>query len=190
MCVYKEVSSLLADHDLVAQAQAGDMAAFEQLVKEHQGPLYRYLCRMSRNASDAEEMMQETFIKAWQSIRGFRGQASFKTWLFRIAANLCINRLTRRRPTVELLESAPADPSAEPEEVFRRKVRQAAIEAALVRLPVDQRSAVLLLVYDEMTYEEIADAMGRSLASVNALLYRARMALRGYLADARGKGLL
>lgn len=166
------------------------MAAFEQLVREHQGPLYRYAYRMTRNAADAEEMAQQAFIKAWQAISGFRGQASFRTWLFRIASNLCINHLTRRRPTCELPETLAADPAGEPDEVYRRKARQAAIEAALARLPADQRSALVLSVYDEMSYEEIAAAMGRSLASVNALLYRARMALRRDLEQARQKGLV
>jgi len=178
------------DAELVRQAQAGDLSAFDQLVLRHQAAVYRYLYRMTRNSGDAEELTQQAFVRAWQGLARFRGQASFRTWLFRIATNLCFNHLTRRRPFCDLPETLAADPAVEPDQLFRRKVQQTAIEAALARLPADQRSALIFSVYDQMSYAEVADAMGRSLASVNALLYRARMALRRHLAEARRKGLV
>jgi RNA polymerase sigma-70 factor (ECF subfamily) len=178
------------DRQLVEQAQAGDLPAFDELVRRHHGPLYCYLYRTCRNGAEAEEMTQESFVKAWEGIKGFRGAASFRTWLFRIATNLCINRLSRRKPVDPLSEDVPAARRDEPEETFRQRKLKECISAALELLPADQRSALVLSIYEELSYDEIAEAMGRSLASVNSLLYRARMSLRQTLAGARSRGLV
>jgi RNA polymerase sigma-70 factor (ECF subfamily) len=166
------------DRELVRQAQAGDLSAFEVLVKEHQAGLYCYLYRTCRNAADAEEMAEEAMVKAWEGLAGFRGAASFKTWLYRIATNLCINRVTRRKPLDPLTEELPAARRDEPEETYRQRVLSECIGRALATLPADQRSALVLSIYEELSHEEIAEAMGRSPASVNMLLYRARIGVR------------
>ncbi len=178
------------DRHLVGQAQTGDLPAFDELVRRHHGPLYCYLYRTCRNGAEAEEMTQESFVKAWEGLRGFRGASSFRTWLFRIATNLCINRLSRRKPVDPLSEDIPSARRDEPAEVFRQRQLKECIGSALELLPADQRSALVLSIYEEMSYEEIAAAMGRSLASVNSLLYRARMSLRQTLAGARSRGLV
>jgi RNA polymerase sigma-70 factor (ECF subfamily) len=178
------------DRRLVEQAQAGDLDAFDSLVRQYQGKLYGYLYRVSRNAADAEEMAQETFVKAWDGLSGFRGAASFRTWLFRIATNLCINRLSRRKPVEPLTEEISAERRYEPEESFRRRVLGERINRALESLPADQRSALVLSIYEELSHEEIATVMGRSPASVNMLLYRARMSVRESLEDSRKRGLI
>jgi len=178
------------DRQLAELAQAGDVSAFDELVRRHHGPLYCYLYRMCRNGAEAEEMTQESFVKAWEGLKGFMGAASFRTWLFRIGTNLCINRLSRRRPVDPLSEDVPAARRDEPEETFRQRKLKECVRAALEQLPADQRSALVLSVYEEMSYDEIAEAMGRSLASVNSLLYRARMSLRQTLAGVRSRGLV
>ncbi len=178
------------DRQLVEQAQAGDLPAFDQLVLRHQGSLYCYLYRMCRNGAEAEEMTQEAFVKAWEGLHGFRGAASFKTWLYRIATNLCINRLSRRKPVEPLTEEIPAARQNEPEESFRQRVLSECITRALEGLPADQRSALVLSIYEELSHDEIAEAMGRSQASVNMLLYRARTGVRRSLAEARTRGLI
>jgi RNA polymerase sigma-70 factor, ECF subfamily len=178
------------DGQLVAQSQAGDLSAFDELVRRHNGPVYSYLYRMCRNGAEAEEMTQESFVKAWEGLKSFRGQASFKTWLYRIATNLCINRLSRRKPLDPLSEDLPAARRDEPEETFRQRMRGECIRRALAGLPADQRSALVLSIYEEMSHEEMAAAMGRSPASVNMLLYRARIGVRQSLADARERGLI
>lgn len=171
------------DRLLVERARAGDLDAFESLVRRHQDRLYGYLYRVCRNAADAEEMTQEAFVKAWDGLSGFRGAASFKTWLFRIATNLCINRFSRRKPLEPLTEEISAGRRFEPEESFRQRVLGERIDRALAGLPGDQRSALVLSIYEELSHDEIAAVMGRSAASVNMLLYRARMSLRRSLGD-------
>lgn len=167
-----------------------ELPAFEALVLRHQHRLFGYLWRMTRNPAEAEELAQQAFIRAWQGLAGFRGTASFRTWLFRIAHNLCVNRLTRTRRLAPLPETLPAAVACEPEEKHRRQVRAERINAALAALLPDQRSALVLSVWEEMSHEEIARALGKTPASVNALLYRARLALRRELAPAREEGLL
>lgn len=178
------------DRQLAGQAQAGDLAAFDELVRRYHGMIYCYLYRTCRNSADAEEMTQESFVKAWEGLKGFRGAASFKTWLYRIATNLCINRLSRRKPHDPLSEDLPAARRDEPEESLRQRVRSECIGRALAGLPADQRSALVLSIYEELSHEEIAQAMGRSSASVNMLLYRARIAARRSLASDRERGLI
>jgi RNA polymerase sigma-70 factor, ECF subfamily len=178
------------DQELVRRAQAGDMAAFEELVRRHQRGLFSYLYRMCRNTSDAEEMAQAAMIKAWEKLAGFRGASSFKTWLYRIGTNLCFNLRTRRKPTEELFETMAAPDSARPEQVLQQKVREEVVQRALARLPADQRAALVLSVYQDMSYREIAETMGKTVRAVDSLLFRAKTNVRKALAEDRAKGVI
>jgi RNA polymerase sigma-70 factor (ECF subfamily) len=178
------------DRELVARAQSGDMAAFEELVRRHQHGLFSYLYRMCRNTSDAEELAQAAMVRAWEKLAGFRGASSFKTWLYRIGTNLCFNLRTRRKPTEELFETMAAPDSARPEQVFQQKVREEVVQRALARLPADQRAALVLSVYQDMSYREIADTMGKTVRAVDSLLFRAKTNVRKALAEDRAKGII
>lgn len=178
-------SAAADDRPLVARARAGELAAFDELVERHSRPLYCYLWRMCRDSAEAEELAQAAFVRAWEGLAGFRGDASFRTWLYRVATNLCINRTTRRRRTEPLDEATPARRGDEPEAVFRQRALHERLSAAIGALPADQRSALLLFAYDEMSHVEIGQALGRSAAAVNALIYRARLAVRKALEEER-----
>lgn len=173
------------DMELVWRALAGELSAFDELVERHSRPLYCYLWRMCRDSAEAEELAQAAFVRAWEGLAGFRGDASFRTWLYRVATNLCLNRTTRRRRTEPLDEELPARRADEPEQVFRQRALHERLSAAIGALPADQRSALLLFAHDEMSHIEIAEALGRSAAAVNALIYRARLAVRKALEEER-----
>ena len=175
---------------LVARAQRQDLGAFEELVRRHQRPLFSYLFRMCGNPDEAEEMAQAAMVRAWQKLSGFQGRSSFKTWLYRIGTNLAINRIQRRKPTYELPETLPASETEEPEQAFRSRRREELVQAALQELPADQRSALVLCTYEDMSYQEIARSMGKTVRAVDSLLFRARQNLRKLLEPAREKGLL
>lgn len=177
------------DRELVRRARSGDLSAFEELVRRHQRGLFSYLYRMTGSPADAEELAQQAMVKAWQALKGFRGGSSFKTWLYRIGINLALNRRSRTRPTEELTELIPAD-EGDPAEEFRQRQRDAAVQAALEGLPNDQRTALVLSVYEEMSYSEIGAAMGRSVRAVDSLLFRAKQNLRRLLEPARQKGIV
>jgi len=166
------------------------MAAFEELVRRHQRGLFSYLYRMCRNSSDAEEMAQAAMVKAWEKLGGFRGASSFKTWLYRIGTNLCFNLRTRRKPTEELSETMAAPDAERPEQAYQQKVREEAVRKALEGLPTDQRAALVLSVYQDMSYQEIADTMGKTVRAVDSLLFRAKTNVRKALAEDRAKGII
>lgn len=180
----------LSDEQLIRQAQQGELQAFEQLVVRYQQPLFAFIYRMVNNQTDAEELCQQAFIRAWEKISGFQAKSSFKTWLFRIGINLALNYRTRTRHTEPLDELLPANPDSEPERVFRRHNRERIVREALMQLAPDQRTALTLAVYEDLSYQQIAEIMGKSVRAVDSLLVRARTRLRQLLEPARKKGLL
>ncbi|UCG44012.1 MAG: RNA polymerase sigma factor [candidate division WOR-3 bacterium] len=190
----KEVADLMRapdpDAELVARSKKGDLGAFEELVKRHQRPLFSYVYRMLGNPDDAEELTQVALVRSWDKLKGFKGNSKFKTWLYRIATNLCINQVTRRKPTTELPETLHGPETEEPEAEYRRRRREQVVKAAIECLPAEQRSALMLSVYDNMRYSEIARAMGKSVRAVDSLLFRAKANLRKNLAAARRKGIV
>lgn len=148
-------------------------------MREHQPRLYGYLYRFCRRDRDAaEELAQAAFVRAWQGLARFRGESGFRTWLYRIATNLAINRRTRARRHEPLPETLAARREDEPDAVYRRRELAARVQVAVAGLPDEQRAVLLLYAYEEMSYDQIAAAVGRSPAAVNMLLYRARISLR------------
>jgi RNA polymerase sigma-70 factor (ECF subfamily) len=185
-----EVPQQPDDRELVVRSQAGDTSAFEELVRRHQQGLFSYVYRMTADRHVAEEITQQALVRAWKAIAGFGGRSGFKTWLYRIGINLAINYRTRRRPTVELDENLPAGLDSEPQATFRQRERESAVQEALARLPADQRTAMVLSLYEQLSYKEIGEAMGRSARAVDSLLFRAKTNLRKLLEPARRKGVI
>lgn len=179
-----------SDEALVQAAKAGDLAAFDELIRRHSTALYAFIYRMVGDPADAEELTQEAWVKAWRALSGFKGKSEFKTWLFKIGMNLAFNLKKRRKPAAELSEILPAANGVEPVVVFEQKRREQVIQAALAQLPPDQRTALVLNIYQGMSYREIAQVMGRSVRAVDALLFRAKTNLRQILTPARKKGVV
>jgi len=175
---------------LVSRAQNGDLSAFEELVRRHEGALFGYLQRMTGDPSITQELAQATFVRAWERLGSFRREARFKTWLFRIGHHLCLNHLTRTRPTQELRDDFPTGSADEPAEVLRLRRLSEAVRYALSRLAPEQRTCLVLAEYEEMSYEDIARTIGKSVRAVDSLLVRARRNLRKSLEPARRKGLI
>ncbi|MBI3042560.1 MAG: sigma-70 family RNA polymerase sigma factor [Betaproteobacteria bacterium] len=153
------------------------------LVRRYQDRVYRYILRMVGSRDEALELMQEAFIKAWQALPGWRPEAQFRTWLFSIASNTATDSLRRRK----VVEFVPLDEdydvpgeAADPAGQLQAKQRLRALEAALNRLPDDQREIVLLREIEDMSYSEISAALGISEGTVKSRLARAREALVGH----------
>lgn len=167
---------------LVDAARAGDLDAFETLVRRHQGAVYRLALRMLGSEADAEDVAQETFVQAWRSLARFRGQSAFGTWLFRIATNRCLNVVAARRVTVTLEEHHIAV-GADPNETAQRQARLQALIAAMLELPAEQRAALVLRELEGLSYEEIANVLDISLSAVKGRIHRARLALIARLGE-------
>ena len=173
--------------DLVERSQRGDLDAFNALVELHQRLVYNLCLRMLGQPAPAEDATQVTFISAFRDIESFTG-ANFRAWLMRIAGNVCIDELRKRsrRPALSLEEPSVvtgeptdvADSTPGPELEAIRGEQRRSIEAALLRLPTDQRLAVVMCDVQGFSYEEIALATRASLGTVKSRIARGREKLR------------
>lgn len=169
---------------LVEAAQAGDLDAFEVLVRRHQKPVYRLALRMLRSTSDAEDAAQETFVQAWRSIDRFGGHSSLGTWLYRIATNRCLDMLALRRPT-ETLDDDLGGHDADPIAVMAQRERLRAVLDGVHALSGDQRAALVLREFEGLRYDEIAEVLDITLPAVKSRIHRARLALLATLGENR-----
>ena len=177
----------LSDGALVRSALSGDAAAYDVLVKRYQRHVYSLLYRMLGNASDAEDLLQETFVRAYGALSSFRQDASFLTWLYKIASNLAIDLMRARRShqadsleeDLELgREPAALDPPCSPEAVAVRETVSEEVHRAIMALPDRYRRVVLLRHVAEMSIEEIAEHLSMPTGTVKTHLFRARELLR------------
>ena len=180
---------------LLQRAQEGDTAAFEALVEREQDKVYGLALRMTRSEADAAEIAQDTFLSAYQHLKDFRGQAAFGSWVHRIAANNALMRLRHRRVVEKLEKSEEAldAPGFTRMGILRRPPQQwerpadeqaldaelgEAIERATDRLPEGYREVFLLKDVEGLSYEQIAEITGDSVAAIKSRLHRARLSLR------------
>ena len=179
------------DEERVARATAGDQDCFNQLVARWERPIYALAYRTLGRDEDARDVTQETFLRAFRSIGGFRGQAKFSSWLYRIALNLCRDwiRRERRAPIVQPPEdvdvmelAAASEPSESIEDLVARKDLSRAVERAMALLPDEQRTAIVLKEYHGLTFQEIAELLGCPLSTVKTRLYQGLTVLRRELA--------
>jgi RNA polymerase sigma-70 factor (ECF subfamily) len=181
------------DEELVARSIGGDLDSFNQLVVRWERPIYALAYRVIGREEDARDVCQETFLRAFRAIRGFRGQAKFSSWLYRITLNLCRDwmRRERRAPIaqapegVDLIELAAERGVGETVEdlISRRELTQA-VARAMAGLPEEQRTAIILKEYHGLTFQEIADLIDCPLSTVKTRLYQGLTVLRRQLAQA------
>lgn len=175
----------VSDDELIRRYAKGDAAAARALVERQAPRLVSLARRMLGDAAEAEDVAQEAMLRLWRAAAAWRpGEAKVGTWLYRVASNLCLDRLRRRRPTGELPEdAADAGPSALAG--IARADRAAALDAALAELPERQRLAIVLRHIEERGNPEIAEILGVSVEAVESLLARGRRALTARLAPRR-----
>jgi RNA polymerase sigma-70 factor (ECF subfamily) len=162
------------ERELVNRARRGDNEAFEDLVRMHQEPLYRYLCRLSGNGEDAMELTQSSFVKAYLSIGRFRGESSFKTYLFRIASNTWRNTIRdrgrRRNVDIDQVSIASGD---NPHDEVARDQEQKKFWSLVEELPARQKEALTLRVREGYPFEKVAKVMGCTIGSAKASYHHA-----------------
>ncbi|MGE5246015.1 MAG: RNA polymerase sigma factor [Betaproteobacteria bacterium] len=175
------------DEELVARSIGGDANSFNELVLRWERPIYALAYRTIGREEDARDVCQETFLRAFRALPGFRGQAKFSSWLYRIALNLCRDFVRRERRTpvvpapddVDLVELAAArEPSESIETLVARRDLSRTVEQAMAQLPEEQRTAIILKEYHGLTFQEIADLVGCPLSTVKTRLYQGLSVLR------------
>lgn len=174
------------DATLARAARKGGIEAFEELVRRYRNDVFGIAFHYLRNREEAWDASQEVFIKAHRSIRRFRGDASFKTWVLRITANHCKDVIKKRKlDTVGLEASGTADraqhPAPNPEEHASAQEIGAAIETALERMPEKHRTAIVLREFEGLSYQEMAEIMNCSMGTVMSRLHHARKKLQQLL---------
>jgi RNA polymerase sigma-70 factor (ECF subfamily) len=173
-----------------------DSRRFDEIVQQHKNRIYHYICRMTHDSPDAEDLTQEVFIKAYQSLATFRQEAAVDTWLYRIATNLVIDRFRRRKrgPLAwlawgggdeegdPLAELPDPDRGSDPADVAELTELQAEVHGAIATLPPKLRSAVILHDMEGLSYEEVAAVVGCPIGTVKSRLFNGRTLLRRKLA--------
>lgn len=170
-----------SDAKLIGSVAEGDEGAFGELVRRHQNAVYAFACRMLGDSQEAEDVAQETFLRLYQTSGRYQPSASLRAYLLKISKNLCIDHFRKKRP--ELLDTLPDTASNEtPQDLLEGAITIDLLEKAIDRLPVNQRTAILLRHTEQFSYHRIAEVMDVSIGAVESLLVRARRTLKQQLA--------
>jgi RNA polymerase sigma-70 factor (ECF subfamily) len=171
------------DQALVDACLRGHREAFDVVVGRHQRQVYQVCYRFVGNHEDASDLAQDVFIRAYRGLHGFKAQSALATWLYRIAVNVCLNRVSAKKPRFEELDAAELiDPKIErADTALVRGERAATVRAAISRLPNKQRATLILRVYHELPHEEIAGILGSSVGAVKANFFHALANLKKLL---------
>jgi RNA polymerase sigma-70 factor (ECF subfamily) len=180
------------DEELVARSKTGDTESFNQLVRRWERPIFALAYRTLGREEDARDVTQETFLRAFRALAGFKGDAKFSSWLYRIALNLCRDwiRKERRAPLVEVPEGVELEQLAverretpSVEDLAARAELSRGVAAAMKHLPAEQRTAIILKEYHGLTFQEIADLMNCPLSTAKTRVYQGLTLLRRHLAE-------
>jgi len=178
------------DEELVVKSMAGDVESFNQLVLRWERPIYALAYRVIGRDEDARDVVQQTFLRAFRALPGFKGQAKFSSWLYRIALNLCRDwiRRKKRTPLVEMPEgidvvelASERGPAESIEDLVARQEMSRIVAEGMKKLPEEQRTAIVLKEYYGLTFQEIADLQGCPLSTVKTRLYQGLTVLRRHL---------
>ena len=178
----------ISDDQLVARVQKGDKRAFDLLVLKHQFKVHAIVSKYVKDYDEVDDVVQETFIKAYRALEAFRSESAFYTWLYRIAVNTSKNYLlarNRRPPSfdVDLGDTENAELCSQlqnldsPDNILSRNELETVIDVAIKGLPADLRNALILREFEDLSYEQIADIMDCPVGTVRSRIFRAREAL-------------
>jgi RNA polymerase sigma-70 factor (ECF subfamily) len=187
----------VSELDLVKRCQAGEADAFDELVVRYRTRIFGMIYNMVHNEQDAWDLAQDSFVKAWKSMKRFRGQSSFYTWMYRIVMNVTIDWLRKKQikgagaefdDSIQLKEIDPASKTvpkrdALPYERMQRAEIRAQIDNAISQLTPEHRAVILMKEIEDMQYHEIAEALGCSIGTVMSRLFYARKKLQTLLRD-------
>lgn len=165
----------------IAQAQRGNSEAFSKLVEACQTPVFNLCYRMLNDPYEAEDAAQETFLRAFNNLRQYDNQRSFLTWLLSIAAHYCIDQIRKRRMNLLSLDDAvyldPPDTAPGPELTLSMGEEQKKVRMLLEKLSPQDRAAVIMLYWYDLSYDEIAEALSMTVSAVKSRLHRARQVM-------------
>lgn len=174
----------LDDATLATAAAAGDRDAFDVIVERHRRSVYQVCYRFVNNHDDASDLAQDAFVRAWKGVKSFKGQSALATWLYRIAVNVSLNRVSTKRPLTEPIASTEHFEDVRIEgaqHTMMREQRAVAVRKAIASLPDKQRATLILRTYHDMSHQQIADVLGSSVGAVKANFFHALANLKKIL---------
>jgi RNA polymerase sigma-70 factor (ECF subfamily) len=181
------------DSLLIERVQRGDRGSLNELVLKYQDRAYQYAYRLTRNPEEAADTVADAFVRVNNAIKNFKGQSSFSTWLYRIITNCYLDRKKKEKNRLTVSLDAPInqgedevsreieDPGRTPDEDVIRSEREAVLQRALAKLPEFQKAMIVMYHAEQLSYEEIAEALDLPLGTVKSRLNRARLSLRELL---------
>lgn len=183
----------LTDLQLIERTQQGDKASFDTLIRRHEKKAYQYAYRLTQNQDDACDIVADAFVRVHSALKNFRGQSAFGTWLYRIITNCALDFKKKDKSSRTISLDAPStangqetqrqfeDEGPRPDELAERSAREATVQNALSKMPEYQQAMLIMYHVENLSYEEIADALDLPLGTVKSRLNRARLALRDLL---------
>jgi RNA polymerase sigma-70 factor (ECF subfamily) len=187
----ESVATTATDEELVRRAQQDDERAFGELVTRYESKVYSLAMKMLRNPEDAEDVLQDTFLRAYRGIKSFKGNSTFSTWVYRITANSALMRLRKKQlPQVSIEDSderetpiSIADWAPGPVEQLLNQEMQRVMDEAIEALPPEFRQVFILRDVEELSNADVAEILDLSVAAVKSRLHRARLKVRNRLAQ-------
>jgi len=175
----------LSEPALVEAALTNTAGAFDLIVERHRRQVYQLCYRFVGNHEDASDLSQEVFLRAFRGLKNFKGQATLGTWLYRIGVNVCLNRVSVKRPASEPIdEAAFVDERSETaSDRVLRDERAVAVRRAVAQLPDKQRTTLVLRMFHEMSHQEIAESLGTTVGAVKANVFHALQNLKKILPE-------
>ena len=172
------------DAALVAASVEGRREAFDTIVERHRRTVYQVCYRFVSNHEDASDLSQESFVRAWRGLKTFKGQSALSTWLYRIAVNVCLNRVSVKTPPSDPIESTDHFEDTRivsAQAALLRDERAAAVRKAIAALPKKQRATLILRTYHDLSHQQIADILGNSVGATKANFFHALANLKRIL---------
>lgn len=183
----------LTDLQLIERVQQGDKSSFDALMRRHKKKAYQYAYRLTQNQDDACDIVADAFVRVNSALKNFRGQSAFGTWLYRIITNCALDFKKKDKSGRNVSIEAPSysggqeiqrqfeDEGPGPDEIAERNAREVSVQTALAKMPDYQQAMLVMYHVENLSYEEIADALDLPLGTVKSRLNRARLALRDLL---------
>ena len=172
------------DASLIAASIEGRRDAFDVIVERHRRTVYQVCYRFVSNHEDASDLSQESFVRAWRGLNTFKGQSALSTWLYRIAVNVCLNRVSVKTPPTDPIESWDRFEDTRVEgaqAALLREERAATVRKAIASLPKKQRATLILRTYHDLSHQQIADILGSSVGATKANFFHALANLKKLL---------
>ncbi|GAF63323.1 RNA polymerase sigma factor SigW [Bacillus sp. TS-2] len=164
----------------IKEIKKGDLHYFEKIIEKYKNPLYATILRMTKNPEDAQDLLQEVFIKLYHQIDKYNGKGSFAGWLHRVTVNHCLDTFRKHEYKIkkEEIQDYASEESQQPDVIYLQKENQRQLEKLISSLPEDERFIILLRYSNELSYEEIAESLNIPVTTVRNKLHRAKKKMR------------